>query len=115
MTPLFERSLCTKLETLAKYSAMANQRNRRIGPKGALEKMAGRKIDHNLLPAIHKVQIMEFFLTLPANELVVYQSQDNASFITQCAEMLREGRIFDFVRVLDLCRQMAKEDALNTK
>lgn len=94
---------------------MASQRNRRIGPKGTLEKMAGRKVYHNLLPAIHKVQIMEFLLTVPINELGIYQSQNNASFITLCADMLREGRMLDFARVLNLCRQMTKEDALNAK
>ena len=94
---------------------MANQRNRRLGPKGLLEKMVGRKIDPNLLPAIHKVQIMEYLLTCPTNELPEYQSDDNPTFVCQCVDMLREGRMLEFTQVLNLCRIMAREDALNAK
>ena len=94
---------------------MAAQRNRRITPKGILEKVAGRKIDPNLLPALHKVQIMEFLLICPSDELGQYQDNDLPVLITECADMLREGRLFDFTRILDLCRKMAKEDALNAK
>jgi len=94
---------------------MAVQRNRRLTPKGLLEKMVGRKIDPNLLPAIHKVQIMEFLLTCPASELTEYQGSENPSFICQCADMLREGRMLEFTQVLNLCRIMAREDALNAK
>lgn len=94
---------------------MTVQRNRRLTPKGMLEKMVGRKIDPNLLPAIHKVQIMEYLLSCPHGTLAEYQDNDNPSFICQCVDMLREGRILEFTQVLNLCRQMAREDALNAK
>ncbi len=94
---------------------MANQRNRRLTPKGLLEKMAGRKVDPNLLPAIHKVQIMEFLLSCPSGELAEYRSDENPTFIVQCVDMLREGRMLDFTQVLNLCRIMAREDSLKAK
>ena len=94
---------------------MAVQRNRRLTVKGVLEEMVGRKIDPNLLPAIHKVQIMEYLLSCPQGELSEFQSNENPTFICQCVDMLREGRMLDFTKILNLCREMAREDALNAK
>lgn len=96
---------------------MANNkcRERRYTPKGILEKMAGIKIDPNLLPAIHKVQIMEYLLTCPASELTDYQTPDCPNFIYEAAKLLIDSRLPDFISVLNLCRQMAREDALNAK
>ncbi len=90
-------------------------KQRRFTPKGLLEKMVGRKIDPNLLPAIHKVQIMEYLLTCPANELSDYQTGDTPNFIYESAKMLIDSRLPDFISVLDQCRTMAREDALNAK
>ena len=94
---------------------MANQRDRRITPKGILEKMAGRKIDPNLLPAIHKVQILEYLLTCPASELNDYQTADCPNFIYEAAKLLIDSKLPDFISVLNQCRVMAREDALNAK
>lgn len=91
------------------------ERNRRFTPKGLLEKMAGRKVDPNLLPAIHKVQIMEYLLTCPASELNDYQSPDCPNFIYESAKLLIDSRLPDFIGVLNQCRIMAREDALNAK
>jgi len=90
-------------------------RNRRITPKGVLEKMAGRKVEPNLLPAIHKVQIMEYLLTCPASELNDYQTPDCPDFIYEAAKLLIDSRLPDFISVLNQCRIMAREDALNAK
>lgn len=92
-----------------------NERNRRVTPKGNLEKMVGRKIDPNLLPAIHKVQIMEFLLTCSHDELVKYVSIDQPVFIVICAKMINEMKLDEYMSVLDRCRAMAREDALNAK
>ena len=89
--------------------------NRRTTPKGILEKMAGRKVEHNLLPAIHKVQILEYLLTCPASELNKYQQGDCPEFIYESAKLLIDGKLLDFIGVLNLCRIMAREDALNAK
>lgn len=94
---------------------MANQRDRRVTPKGILEKMAGRKIDPNLLPATHKVQILEYLLTCPASELNDYQAADSPNFIYESAKLLIDSRLPDFINVLNQCRIMAREDALNAK
>ena len=80
-----------------------------------LEKVSGRKIDPNLLPAIHKVQILEYLLTCPASELSDYQSSDCPNFIYEAAKLLLDSRLPEFINVLSLCRIMAREDALNTK
>ena len=91
------------------------ERNRRFTPKGLLEKMAGRKVDPNLMPAIHKVQIMEYLLTCPASELSDYQTPDCPNFIYESAKLLIDSRLPDFISVLNQCRIMAREDALNAK
>ncbi len=91
------------------------ERNRRFTPKGLLEKMSGRKIDPNLLPAIHKVQILEYLLMCPASELNDYQTSDIPNFIYEAAKLLIDSRLPDFISVLNQCRIMAREDALNAK
>jgi len=91
------------------------EKNRRITPKGLLVKMVGRKIDPNILPAIHKVQIMEYLLTCPISQLVEYRESNIPTFIHVSAKMLVEGRIPDYMSVLNQCRIMAREDALNAK
>lgn len=93
---------------------MANK-NRRVTPKGMLEKETGRKIDPNLLPAIHKVQILEYLLSCPASELHDYQHADMPEFIFEAAKLLDDGKLLEFIQVLNLCRIMAREDGLNTK
>lgn len=79
-----------------------------------LEKVSGRKIDPNLLPATHKVQILEYLLTCPAKELSEYQHGECPNFIYEAAKLLIDSRLPEFINVLNVCRQMAREDALNT-
>lgn len=94
---------------------MANQRNRRFTPKGILEKMAGKKIEPNILPASHKVLILEYLLSCPASEINNYQTADCPNFIYEATKMLLDSRLGDYMSVLNQCRVMAREDALNAK
>ena len=90
-------------------------RDRRVTPKGVMEKVSGRKIDSNLLPALHKVQILEYLLTCPASELDKYQTPDTPNFIYEAAKLLLDSRLPDFIAILNDCRTMAREDAINAK
>ena len=94
---------------------MNEQKSRRFTPKGILEKMVGRKIDPNLLPAIHKVQIMEYLLTCPFEEISELRGKDIPIFVAICARMLANEEIARYMSVLNRCRLMAREDALNAK
>lgn len=94
---------------------MTEQKSRRFTTKGILEKMVGRTIEPNLLPAIHKVQIMEYLLTCPFEEVAELRGKDIPIFVAICARMLANEEIVRYMSVLGRCRIMAREDALNTK
>lgn len=90
---------------------MAATKRRRVTPKGILEQMAGRKIDPNILPASHKVQILEYLLVCPASELNDYQTSDCPNFIYEAAKLLIDSRLPEYMGMLNICRIMAREDA----
>lgn len=89
------------------------ERNRRVSPKGMIEKMTGRKMEINLLPAIHKVQILEYMLTCSREEVQQLGADGMCAFVVMNAKMLCEGRMVDYMNVLRQCRLMAKEETLN--
>lgn len=90
---------------------MAETKRRRITPKGLLEQMAGRRIDPNILPASHKVVILEYLLVCPASELNDYQTSDCPNFIYESAKLLIDSRLPEYMNMLSICRSMAQEDA----
>ena len=48
---------------------MAATKNRRTTPKGIMERVTGKKLESNVLPAAHKVLIMEYLLSCPMKEI----------------------------------------------
>lgn len=90
-------------------------RNRRVSPKGILEREEGKKLDFILLPSIHKVQIMEFLLTLSMDGLEKYLSTKYPSFVANCACILRQGKIREYMELLQLCKQMEREERMNSR
>lgn len=76
-----------------------------------LEKATGKSLAVSILPASHKVQIMEYLLSCPARELNEYQTGDWANFIYESAHMLLDGRMLEYLQCLALCRQMVKDEA----
>jgi len=91
---------------------MAETKRRRITPKGLLEQMAGRRIDPNILPASHKVVILEYLLVCPASELNDYQTSDCPNFIYESAKLLIDSRLPEYMNMLSICRAMAQEDSI---
>ena len=89
------------------------ERNRRTTPKCMLEKAARKSLAVSILPASHKVQILEYLLSCPAHELNQYQTSEWANFIYESARMLIDGRMLEFLQCLDMCRKMAKEEDEN--
>lgn len=92
---------------------MAATKNRRTTPKGILEKVTGKKLDNNILPAAHKVQIMEYLLSCPTKEVMKYKEIEYPTFIFECATLLCEDKMGEYMEVLCHCRAMAKEDKEN--
>lgn len=90
-------------------------RNRRVTPKGILEKVSGRKVDPNLLPASQKVQIMEFLLSCDYDMLGELADENYPAFIMLNARLLIDRDLRSFIGILRQCRLMAREDALNAK
>ena len=92
---------------------MQTERNRRTTPKCMLEKAVGKNLSVCMLPALHKVQIMEHLLSCPASELNRYQTGEWPNFIYECAHMLIDGRMLEYMQCLAICRQMSKEEGEN--
>lgn len=90
------------------------KRKRQIKTKTLVQQMSGKKIA-NLLPAQDKVDIMEYLLQCPASELHAYVEKRYPIFITECAMLLAEKRIGDYIALLRQCRAMATEDVHSTK
>ena len=90
------------------------ERNRRVTPKGILEKVTGKKLENNIMPAAHKVLIMEYLLSCPINEIAKYKDITYPTFIYECATLLNEDRIGEYITILCQCRTMAREDAEKT-
>ena len=94
---------------------MAATKNRRTTPKGIMERVTGKKLESNVLPAAHKVLIMEYLLSCPTKEMTKYKEMEYPTFINECATLLCNGRLGEYIGVLDQCRAMAREDANNAK
>ena len=92
-----------------------SERNRRTTPKGILERVTGKKLENNVLPASHKVLIMEYLLSCPIKEIERYKDINHPTFIFECATLLSEDRIGEYITVLSQCRIMAKEDENNVR
>ena len=92
-----------------------SERNRRTTPKGIMERVTGKKLENNVLPAFHKVLIMEYLLSCPVKEIVKYKDIEYPTFIFECATLLNDDRMGEYMNVLEQCRIMAREDALKEK
>ena len=94
---------------------MSATKNRRTTPKGILERLTGKKLENNVLPASHKVLIMEYLLSCPTKEMTKYKELEYPTFINECVTLLCNGRLGEYVGVLNQCRIMAKEDEENAR
>lgn len=67
-----------------------------------------------LLTSKEKVEIMEQFLMMPANE-VAWLQQDGrkAVFVQQIAKLLYNNNLGEYFNVLKMCRDMAAEEEEN--
>ena len=74
-----------------------------------MEKAVGRRIDPNLLPAAHKVQILEFLLTCDKGT-VKEQAQSNVAFVSICATLLLDMKMEEYFNILRQCRAMEQEE-----
>ena len=89
---------------------MADNHNRRATAKGILKRLSGKVIEANIIKAIDKVAIMEYLLQCPAEEMMDYNKNTMPTFIVECALMLINNQIVDYMTVLEACRKMARED-----
>ena len=89
---------------------MANNHNRRATAKGILRQLSGKAIESNIIKAVDKVLIMEYLLQCPADEMIEYNKNTMPTFIVECAMMLINNQIVDYMAVLEACRKMARED-----
>ena len=89
---------------------MADNHNRRATAKGILKRLSGKVIEANIIKAIDKVTIMEYLLQCPRQEMMDYDKGEMPTFIVECATMLINNRIVDYMAVLETCRKMARED-----
>lgn len=89
---------------------MAGNHNRRATAKGILKRLSGKVIEANIIKAIDKVAIMEYLLQCPAEEMMDYNKNTMPTFIVECAMMLINNQIVDYMTVLEACRKMARED-----
>ena len=89
---------------------MANNHNRRATAKGILRQLSGKTIEANIIKAVDKVVIMEYMLQCPAEEMIEYNNNSMPTFIVECAMMLINNQIVDYMSVLEICRRMARED-----
>ena len=89
---------------------MAATKNRRTTPKGILERVTGKKLESNVLPASHKVLIMEYLLSCSTKEIEQYKDITYPTFIFECATLLSDDRIGEYMTILCQCRTMARED-----
>lgn len=89
---------------------MADNHNRRATAKGILKRLSGKVIEANIIKAIDKVAIMEYLLQCPAEEMMDYNKNTMPTFIVECAMMLINNQIVDYMTVLEACRKMARED-----
>ena len=89
---------------------MADNHKRRATAKGILRQLSGKMIESNIIKAVDKVVIMEYLLQCPAEEVIEYNKNTMPTFIVECAMMLINNQIVDYMTVLEACRKMARED-----
>lgn len=89
---------------------MADNHKRRATAKGVLRQLSGKTIESNIIKAVDKVVIMEYLLQCPAEEVIEYNKNTMPTFIVECAMMLINNQIVDYMSVLETCRKMARED-----
>lgn len=89
---------------------MADNHKRRATAKGVLRQLSGKTIESNIIKAVDKVVIMEYLLQCPAEEVIEYNKNAMPTFIVECAMMLINNQIVDYMSVLETCRKMARED-----
>lgn len=62
------------------------------------------------LPAKDKVAVMEYLLTLEACEVKRINESDKATaFVSLCANILRRGKLMEYMQILEMCRNMASK------
>ena len=89
---------------------MADNHKRRATAKGILRQLSGKTIESNIIKAVDKVVIMEYLLQCPAEEVIEYNKNTMPTFIVECAMMLINNQIVDYMTVLETCRKMAREE-----
>lgn len=87
-----------------------SERNRRTTPKGILERVTGKKLENNVLPASHKVLIMEYLLSCSTREIAKYKDIEYPTFIFECASLLSDDRLGEYMTILAQCYAMTKEE-----
>ena len=88
-------------------------RNRPFSPKSIIEKAAGKKIDRNVLSATHKVQIMEYLLACSIDEMAKFTDNSYPTFVVECSLMLMAKEIDKYLRMLQLCKQIEREEKMS--
>lgn len=78
-----------------------------ISIRTAIERTLGINISSSL-PAKDKVAVMECLLTMNASEIKRINESDKATaFVSLCANILRRGELMEYMRILEMCRNMA--------
>lgn len=81
----------------------AREKNRRSNVKSLLEKKTGKRY-RELLSDEDKVIIMEQLLQCSYNEVMACKEGDMPTFIVVCALMLEDGRLPEYMDMLEKCR-----------
>lgn len=78
-----------------------------LSVKTAIERALNIKISSSL-PAKDKVAVMEYLLTLSANEVKRINESDKATaFVSLCANILCRGELMEYMQILEMCRKSA--------
>lgn len=78
-----------------------------LSVKTAIERALNIKISSSL-PAKDKVAVMEYLLTLSANEVKRINESDKATaFVSLCANILCRGELMEYMQILEMCRKTA--------
>lgn len=78
-----------------------------LSVKTAIERALNIKISSSL-PAKDKVAVIEYLLTLSANEVKRINESDKATaFVSLCANILCRGELMEYMQILEMCRKTA--------
>lgn len=78
-----------------------------LSVKTAIERALNIKISSSL-PAKDKIAVMEYLLTLSANEVKRINESDKATaFVSLCANILCRGELMEYMQILEMCRKSA--------